>query len=376
MDWREQVQRPILVVNRERAEANIKTMAEKAARSGVVFRPHFKTHQSAHVADWFAARGVQAITVSSVRMALYFAAHGWKDITIAFPVNVREIDDINDLAEKVNLNLLVLSEAVADKLASRLKTEVGVWIKIDVGYGRTGIPWDRAKDVVQLAAQIVQAERMQFKGLLTHAGHTYHIHSTSARAEIFKQSAKRIQHLRGEMIDAAVISGPEECAISVGDTPGATSVDSFAGVDEVRPGNFVYFDAQQYRLGSCRETDIAAAVACPVVAVHPERKEIVLYGGAIHLSGQFEMLNSQESASARMYGYVTQAKHDGWGEIESENYIRAVSQEHGIAKLSEEMCRQVEPGDILCVVPVHSCLAVDLLDTAITTHGDLFSLDL
>src|SRR6056297_1576906 len=159
MDWRDQVQRPSLVVNRERAEANIKTMAEKAARSGVMFRPHFKTHQSAHVADWFAACGVQVITVSSVRMALYFAAHGWKDITIAFPVNLREIDDINDLADKVNLNLLVLSEAVTEKLASRLKTQVGLWIKIDVGYGRTGIPWDRTGDVVKLAAQIVQAER-------------------------------------------------------------------------------------------------------------------------------------------------------------------------------------------------------------------------
>src|SRR6056297_2265781 len=159
MDWRDQIQRPTLVVNKNRAENNIRTMAEKASQSGVEFRPHFKTHQSAVVAEWFAASGVQHITVSSVRMALYFAAHGWKDITIAFPVNLREIDDINDLADKVNLNLLVLSEAVTEKLASRLKTQVGVWIKIDVGYGRTGIPWDRAKDVVQLAAQIVQAER-------------------------------------------------------------------------------------------------------------------------------------------------------------------------------------------------------------------------
>src|SRR6056297_3126307 len=125
MDWREQVQRPTLVVNRQRAEQNIKTMAEKAARSGVIFRPHFKTHQSAVVAEWFAAFGMQQITVSSVRMALYFAAHVWTDITIAFSVNLLEIDDINDLADKVTLNLLVESADAIRELANKLQADVG-----------------------------------------------------------------------------------------------------------------------------------------------------------------------------------------------------------------------------------------------------------
>jgi D-serine deaminase-like pyridoxal phosphate-dependent protein len=376
MDWRDQVQRPTLVVNRQRAEQNIKQMAEKAARSGVRFRPHFKTHQSAPVAEWFKHRGVQHITVSSVRMALYFAAHGWEDISIAFPVNLREIDDINDLAERVNLNLLLESSKVAFELAGKLHTAVGVFIKIDIGYGRTGVAWDRGDEVIDVVRAVQAADRLVFKGLLTHAGHTYHIHSKQARAEIFKQTAGRMQRLRAALIADGIVSSAKECIISVGDTPGATAVDSFSGVDEVRPGNFVYFDAQQYRLGSCREPELAAAVACPVVAVHPERNEIVLYGGAIHLSGQFELLSSEDNSSGRMYGYITTATSEGWGPIKPEQYISRVSQEHGVARVSAEMCRQVQPGDILCVIPVHSCLSVDLLDTAITTEGDLFALDL
>lgn len=376
MDWRDQVQRPTLVVNRQRAEQNIRQMAEKAARSGVRFRPHCKTHQSALVAEWFRHGGVQQITVSSVRMALYFAAHGWEDITIAFPVNLREIDDINDLAERVDLNLLLESGKVAAELADKLHAEVGVFIKIDVGYGRTGIAWDRADEVIELVRDLQAAERLNFKGLLTHAGHTYHIHSKQARAEIFKQTTGRMERLRAALTAAEIVNGAEECILSVGDTPGATAVSSFSGVEEVRPGNFVYFDAQQFRLGSCSEQELAAAVACPVVAVHPERNEIVLYGGAIHLSGQFELLSSEENSSGRMYGYLTAATAGGWGAIEPEHYINRVSQEHGVARVSAEMCRQVQPGDIVCVIPVHACLAVDLLDTAITTDGDLFALDL
>ena len=77
-----------------------------------------------------------------------------------------------------------------------------------------------------------------------------------------------------------------------------------------------------------------------------------------------------------MYGYLTAATAEGWGSIEPEHYISRVSQEHGVARVSTEMCRQVQPGDVMCVIPVHSCLSVDLLDTAITTEGDLFALDL
>jgi D-serine deaminase-like pyridoxal phosphate-dependent protein len=80
---------PTLLLDEGRARRNIFRMADKAASNQVRFRPHFKTHQSAAVGEWFRDVGVTAITVSSVEMARYFAAHGWNDITFAFPVNVR-----------------------------------------------------------------------------------------------------------------------------------------------------------------------------------------------------------------------------------------------------------------------------------------------
>ncbi len=72
--------------------------------------------------------------------------------------------------------------------------------------------------------------------------------------------------------------------LSVGDTPGCSLLPDFPGVDEIRPGNFVFYDAEQLEIGSCASNQIAVALACPIVARHPERNEVVLYGGAIHLS--------------------------------------------------------------------------------------------
>ena len=93
--------KPTLVLDERRARRNIERMTEKAARLGLRFRPHFKTHQSRRIGRFFRELGVGAITVSSVDMAAYFAADGWRDILIAFPVNILEMTDIRRLSARV-----------------------------------------------------------------------------------------------------------------------------------------------------------------------------------------------------------------------------------------------------------------------------------
>jgi len=88
-------------------------MTKRMQENGVFFRPHFKTHQCAQIAERFGALGVTAITVSSLDMAAYFADHGCRDITLAVPVNIRQLRAINQLAQCVRLNLLVDCAATA-----------------------------------------------------------------------------------------------------------------------------------------------------------------------------------------------------------------------------------------------------------------------
>lgn len=91
---------PTLLLNQEKCLRNIQFMAQKAQRQNVLFRPHFKTHQSKMVGSWFKDFGVDKIAVSSLQMASYFADE-WDDITIAFPANIRQIDLINKLAKRL-----------------------------------------------------------------------------------------------------------------------------------------------------------------------------------------------------------------------------------------------------------------------------------
>ncbi|MCK5222536.1 MAG: alanine racemase, partial [Candidatus Aminicenantes bacterium] len=64
---------PTLILDSAKCRKNIRSMLKKAAESEASFRPHFKTHNSREIGRWFREEGVDKITVSSVKMAGYFA---------------------------------------------------------------------------------------------------------------------------------------------------------------------------------------------------------------------------------------------------------------------------------------------------------------
>ncbi|MCX7977246.1 MAG: alanine racemase, partial [Bellilinea sp.] len=297
------ISRPTLLIDPQRAHHNIQRMAEKASRAGVRLRPHFKTHQSAQVGEWFRPYGITAITVSSLDMAMYFARHGWSDILVAFSLNLRQIELVRQLSDTIRLGVLVECSEHVEALAAVLSRSVDIWIKVDSGSRRTGLAWDNPEKILLLARQIGQKQNLNLRGLLTHAGETYHSQSPSEVIHRFQRSNQRMNAVR-QFLEQNGVNGLE---VSVGDTPGCSLSDEFEGVDEIRPGNFVFYDAQMTQLGACREEDIAAVVACPLVALHAERGEAVVYGGAIHLSKD----TVQENGKA-VYGWPVKLNETGW----------------------------------------------------------------
>jgi len=251
------------------------------------------------------------------------------------------------------LNLLVESEDVAWFLDEKLKKPVNVWIKIDTGYGRTGIEWDNADQILQLCRTIRKSKKFNLTGLLTHSGHSYHVKGKQAILEIYRDTVKKITHLKSQLSDGGI----DQIKISVGDTPICSVVDDFSEVDEIRPGNFVFYDIMQLNIGSCREEDIAAAVVCPVVAKHPHRNELILYGGAVHFSKDY----ISDERDQKVYGYVCELQENNWGPINTENYLVSLSQEHGIIKTSPDFFQRIQIGDLVAVLPAHSCLAMNLM---------------
>lgn len=341
---------PVFIIDEQLCRANIRAMIRKAHANSLLFRPHFKTHQSPKIGEWFRTEGVTAITVSSVTMACLFADAGWDDITIAFPLNIREIDIINRLAAKIQLNVLFDMPEQAAALAGRLSAKTGFFIKIDVGYHRSGLVPDNRAGIGKILTA-AENSQLRFRGFLTHPGQTYHAESKQDILCILKQTIDMLSDLKKQHIRA----NPGIIA-STGDTPSCSLADDFHGIDEIRPGNFVFYDLMQLRLESCRFEQIAAAVVCPVVSVYPARNEALIYGGAVHLSK--ESLTNPDGS--KNYGLIVPFIDGKWRKPEGNDYLVSLSQEHGIFKTDSNWAGSLKPGDLVAVIPVHSCLVADL----------------
>ncbi|MBN2636659.1 MAG: alanine racemase [Prolixibacteraceae bacterium] len=353
--------RPTFVIDKQICLRNIEKMAQKAADNGLRFRPHFKTHQSAEIGEWFRSFGVKAITVSSLQMANYFASNGWTDITLAFPVNILEIDEINQLAKKIKLNVLVENKEAAQALAVKIINPLGVYIKIDTGFNRTGIAATETGSVLFVLNALLESKYLDFKGFLSHAGHSYRTKSTN---EIFTLHFDALLQLKS--LKNRFLRDFPNAEISIGDTPSCTICENFSGVDEIRPGNFVFYDLMQQNLGVCHMEDIAVRVVCPVVAKHISRNEIVIYGGAVHLSKE-PIININGKP---MYGRIIVRKNGKPVLLEPLNYVHQLSQEHGILKVTHKEFDSFKVGDLVEIIPVHSCLTANLARKYLTTEGE------
>lgn len=351
---------PAVVVDEVRTRRNIGFMARRARSAGARFRPHFKTHQSGAVGQWFRDEGVTAITVSSLAMAAYFAEFGWTDITLAFLLNPLELPRLGEVARFLDrrggrLGLTLDSPAAARALAAA-GLPVDAWIKVDTGYGRTGAAWD---DGPLLAAiRDALGPNIPLAGLLSHSGHSYRARTRENLQAIWDTALDRLRFARNLLGDPAL-------EISLGDTPCCSTVASLQGADEVRPGNFVFFDLMQLEIGSCGEAGLAAAVACPVVGVYPGRGQLVVHGGAVHLAKESLTDERGQGVFGKLGTLVTaEDGATGLGPVLHQAPLASLSQEHGVVNVDQDLFAgllgDLEIGDLVLVYPVHSCLTCDL----------------
>jgi D-serine deaminase-like pyridoxal phosphate-dependent protein len=353
--------RPTLVIDKEVCLRNIEKMAQKAKDFNLRFRPHFKTHQSAVIGDWFRMYGVEAITVSSIQMAEYFTQNGWDDITVAFSVNILEINNIKRLAANINLNVLVENKEAATVLSNQISQPLGVYVKIDTGTNRTGIDPSKIRLIDTILDILSTNKKITFKGFLSHNGETYSARSTN---EIFSRHFDALLKLKS--LKQRYKTQFPNVEVSIGDTPSCSICNNFDGVDEIRPGNFVFYDLMQQNLDVCGFEDIAARMACPVVAKHPSRNEVVIYGGAIHLSKD----SLPNIDGKHFFGRIAININGEKKLLNKRNYVTRLSQEHGVLKVSQKNFGLFNIGDLVEIIPIHSCLTANLARKYLTTDGE------
>lgn len=357
MNFIESIASPTLVLKPEIVLKNLDNMISKASRHGLKLVPHFKTPQSRAIGRWAIQKGIQEVTVSSIKMAKHLSGIGFNTVHIAFPFNIREIDAFNQLNEYQNLSIQIVNAESAKFLSSKLGQETSFFIEIDAGYGRTGVRFDDFDTIDNILSIADDSRLLTFRGFYVHPGHTYYgdVHN------IYHDTRSALSLLKSRYT-----SDYPELDIRIGDTPGCSILDDFGPATEIGPGNFLFYDLMQVSIGSCKREDVALVLAVPVVDVNKKSGKILVHGGGVHLSKDFIQMDD----GSKCFGEVVLFNDTGWEIPTKISSVISVSQEHGIIQASKDLSDTIEIGDIVGILPIHSCMTADCMKRYWSTNSE------
>ena len=340
---------PCLILDAERVRHNAERVSQIALNNNVRLRPHIKTHKCVEVARIATAKHTGAVTTSTLAEVWAFSKRGFSNFTYAVPIEPGKFAEAIEIVRSgIKLNLItddVEIPATLNDPARAAGVILNVFLKVDCGYHRCGVE-PNTKEALEIPKQIADASNLNFAGVLTHAGHSYHAHSKEEIGEI----ARKERDVMVELAEKLRGLGIEVPVVSIGLTPTIHHIDHLKGVTEVRPGNYIFFDAFQATLGSCSFEDCALTVLAAVTHRDRERRKIIVDAGAIALSKD---RGPVEFDSTCGYGRVLDlAGNDLWLRVES------LSQEHGSFYVPDnETFDKLRVGTRVRILANHSCLA-------------------
>ncbi len=351
---------PQVLIDRARLMANIDRMQAAATVGGMTLRPHTKTHKSPRIAGWQLERGATGIACAKVGEAEVFADAGITDIRLPYPIHPSNAARVLALMDRVRLSIIVDHAAVAEQWSETMTTagqRLDVLVKVDVGYHRCGIPPDPERAVLFLS-KVAALPGLRFRGLLSHAGQSYDVKSKHELIAVAREEARM---LRG-LADAARHAGVAVEEISVGSTATALLSAAEPGLTELRPGNYVYYDRSQVAIGSASLDDCALSVMATVVS-KPASDRIILDCGSKTLTSDTGRGMVRPKGYGAVFTSLAAVKPD------HALVIERLSEEHGVVQV-QSGATTLEPGDRVRVLPNHSCVVSNLVDTVCLVEGE------
>ncbi len=352
---------PVVLIDRTKALRNIERMQVAASARGVRLRPHTKTHKSPIVAKWQLDRGAVGICCAKLGEAEVFA-HALRlrsgqadkpDIRIPYPLNPSNADRVIALLDGTRLSFIVDHPVVARQWSEVMTSagkRVDVLVKVDVGFHRCGIN-PTASNAVAMIKDVATLPGLNFRGLLSHAGHAYHAQSEDELRAMATAEARTM----GELTAKCRAAGVTIEEISAGATPPARFSIEQDGFTEFRPGNYVYFDRTQVALGAAAVDDCALTVLATVVS-QPARDRLILDSGSKTLT------NDGARGFTPAPGFGSVLGHDNL-------LVERLSEEHATVRVTSGST-SLEPGDRVRILPNHSCVVSNLVDAAWLVDGD------
>ena len=334
---------PYLRVDLRRLRHNIRRTADRAAAAGVALRPHVKTHKCVEIARLQRDAGASGITVATVGEAEVFVGAGFDDVLIAYPLWLDDLSGrrVGDLLRQATVTIGVDSAAGAAQAGRHLGSlGARALVEVDSGHHRSGVA---PRDAGAVAEAAVRAG-LDVRGVFTFPGHSY-------APDAFVSAAEDESRALREAAECLRQLGIEPSVVSGGSTPSLEATDTGL-LTELRPGVYVFGDAQQWELGTTAPEDIALTCRATVVS---------------HAAGRLVLDAGSKALGADRAAFAT-----GFGRLPEHPDARVVllSEHHAVVDLAGADLPPI--GSLVDVVPNHVCNAVNLAEHLyVEDAGDL-----
>ncbi|MGO1117698.1 alanine racemase [Rhodovibrionaceae bacterium A322] len=358
------IETPRLILDKTRLETNAAAFQARARDMDIRLRPHLKTSKSARVARTALAGTCTGVTVSTLREAEYFAQEGFTDILYAVGITPNKFAHVKRLIEQQKADLLLLTDSLvvaqaAAEFAERENCPLSFLIEVDCGEHRGGLPSD-CEELLQIARVLEASPAITFKGVMTHAGHSY---GTDDIAEVKKIAEK--ERLTA-VLAAARLShiGISSEIVSAGSTPTFLFAESFDGLTEMRCGVYLFYDLAQYSRNICSLEDIALSVLATVIGHNRQGQSLVVDAGAFALTKD---LGANRFLPDAGYGLLCDPDTmEPLGKLA----VNIVHQEHGTVAVPDDSWFDCLPiGSQVRILPNHACATASAYSDYLVIEG-------
>lgn len=325
---------PVVTIDLDVVEANIARLQTYLDGHGIKSRPHIKTHKIPALAKKQVEAGAVGIACQKIGEAEVMAAAGLRDIFLPFNIlGPAKLERLVALARQVRLSLTVDSEGVAQGLsgaAHRAGLSLPVLVECDTGGQRVGVQSPEA--ALDLARRIARMPGLNFGGLMTYP-------NSEAAGKFI---VRALELFRGTGLPVPEVSG--------GGTPVMWQAHTVPGLTEHRAGTYIYNDRSIVRSGAATWEQCAMRIRATVVS-RPTPGRAILDAGSKSLTS--DLLGFED------YGYVVEYP---------EARLFTLSEEHGHLDVSG-CARRPEVGEMVSIIPNHTCVVSNLHDTVTMTRG-------
>jgi len=354
---------PALVVDLDAVKRNLGRMAEFARKHNVRWRPHAKMHKSAALAKLQMQAGAVGVCVQKTAEAEAMVAGGLNNIYISNEVIAEhKLARVADLAHQVaaeggQLAIAVDSVEGVTRLGQAMNAARGqhaaaaiidVFVEIDVGQGRCGVP--PGKGAVLLVHEIRKHPALRFAGLQAYHGKAQHFRTAQQRRDAIAIVVDDVVYTR-KLIEADGIA----VGLVTGAGTGSLACEAASGIyGELQAGSFMFMDA-----------DYAANERDPA---QPQFEHALFV--------KTQVMSSRDDHAVCDAGHKSHAIDSGMPKVHAVDADSGLDygnggDEHGILRPTGAGTRVPSIGQVLWLIPGHCDPTVNLHDFMIGVRGGL-----